>query len=136
MKLWLPNALCFLLALAAATPPVAASDDSRPPFALPATFVGRSPCGDCGGYISITLRLEPDHTYSERDAYRRYPSGRFLGQWRYEYSTNAIVLRTFGHGGIFYRVLNAWTLEPLNDKGDPFPGSEDYRLTSARHDAA
>ncbi len=112
------SALSFF-GLTLLTPAVANSTKSPSPFSVPATFTGEAPCLDCRGNIAVTLTLRPDGTFADRDAYRYGGWSTWSGTWRYEFSSNALILSGRAGQQSYYRVTGAKTLEPLDYKGDP-----------------
>jgi len=118
----------FCFSLAAFAPVPLSSAQPTLPFALPATFVGVGPCGDCGGYIAVTLTLHPNNALTERDVYRRGGSSRLSGTWRYEYSSDNVILSHSSRVHDYYRILDARTIEPLDYLGDPIVGGCVFRL--------
>ncbi len=122
------NALFFFFSIATFAPVAAGSVQPNLPFSLPVTFAGYAPCGDCGGDISVTLTLQQDNTFTERDVYRRGGSSRLSGTWLYEYASDTVTLSYGGRVRLYYRVLSARTMERLDYLGDPIPDGCVFRL--------
>ncbi len=103
---------CLFLSTLAAT----ATSGPSLPFRVPAVYVGFLPCGDCGGDIWTRLAFRSNGTYVERAFDRRAHSQGSAGMWRYESSSDAIILSA---GPTYFRVVGATTLQPLDYAGDP-----------------
>jgi hypothetical protein len=120
------SVLLLCLSVAAFAPVPTASAQPKPPFALPATFIGYGPCGDCGGLITVTLTLQANNLFVERDVYRRGGSSKLSGFWHYNYSSDTLKLS--GRAVTYFRVLSPRTIEPLDSHGDPISGGCLFRL--------
>jgi len=106
----------------------ATSARSSVPFRVPAIYVGFLPCGDCGGPIATILTVRTDGTYRERQFFRRGRPEESKGTWRYEYSSNALILSERSINLPYFRVIDAMTLEPLDYMGDPIPAAAEFDL--------
>jgi len=120
---------CVSALLLALAPQAVSAARSGPGFPLPATFAGTTPCADCAA-IDVTLTLAANGTYAERNVYRgKATSFEDAGIWRYESSSESLILSGAHGSTTYYRVVNAKTLERLDPSGDPLVSSGNFRLT-------
>lgn len=100
--------------------------------ALPATFVGVTPCADCSG-IEQTLSLRADGLYRLRRIYQGKPDGTFteLGRWSTDASAKRLTLLS-GSELSLLEVIDSDTLRQLDRLGQPItsPVNQDLRRTA------
>jgi len=100
--------------------------------ALPATFVGVTPCADCSG-IEQTLTLRADGLYRLRRIYQGKPDGTFteLGRWSTDASSKRLTLLS-GSELLLLEVRDGDTLRQLDRLGQPItsPVNQDLRRTA------
>ena len=84
---------CYLLLSALLTAAATSSALARAALIVPAVFRGQLPCADCSG-ITVTLRLNADRTYSERNVYiGRSTSYVERGTWTYDTASGILTLK-------------------------------------------
>lgn len=100
--------------------------------ALPATFVGVTPCADCSG-IEQTLTLRADGLYRLRRVYQGKPDGTFteLGRWSIDASGKRLTLLS-GSELLLLEVIDGETLRQLDRLGQPITSTanQDLRRTA------
>lgn len=116
------------LLLDAAQPPAPVSTNKLV-VALPATFVGVTPCADCSG-IEQTLTLRADGLYRLRRTYQGKPDGTSteLGRWSVDASGKRLTLLS-GSELLLLEVRDGETLRQLDRLGQPItsPANQDLR---------
>jgi uncharacterized lipoprotein YbaY/uncharacterized lipoprotein NlpE involved in copper resistance len=99
--------------------------------ALPATFVGVTPCADCSG-IEQTLTLRADGVYRLRRVYQGKPDGSFteLGPWSTDASGKRLTLLS-GTELSLLEVIDSDTLRQLDRLGQPITSPANQHLRRA-----
>ncbi|MDO9162597.1 MAG: YbaY family lipoprotein, partial [Methylococcaceae bacterium] len=99
--------------------------------ALPATFVGVTPCADCSG-IEQTLTLRADGVYRLRRVYQGKPDGSFteLGRWSTDTSGKRLTLLS-GTELSLLEVIDSDTLRQLDRLGQPITSPANQHLRRA-----
>jgi heat shock protein HslJ len=109
---------------------IAAAPSPLPPLSVPAVYRGQLPCADCSGII-VTLRLNANGTYSERNVYiGRSSSFVEHGTWKFNTATGVLTLQPWGGSAESWRGGND-ALRMLGPGGSPAPASDLTRVTSA-----
>jgi copper homeostasis protein (lipoprotein) len=107
-----------------------ASAASAPPFALPATFAGTTPCAGCPG-TRTTLTLGADGKYVADLHYlvRDVPDVVYKGSWSFDSATSRIELKSPYGAPQYFVVADPRTLRILDRSGNEIKTTANENLS-------
>jgi len=109
---------------------VRAGAASAPPFALPATFAGTTPCADCPGTrTTLTLGADGKYVLDLHYLLRDVPDVVYKGSWSFDSATSRVELKSPYGAPQYFALTNPRTLRILDRSGNEIKTTANENLS-------